>query len=308
MNKEQLLQLLPLIQSPDDGTHLSPSATGDQLVSAGGKFHYPLQQGIPKLLPASRQEAPHKESAFDYVDHYVKDADYYDYFKEYEDGPTRHENRRLHEAILAEIPNDIQSILDVGCGSGWIAKAMQQRAVQLVSMDISLKNVHTTLQKYPFKGHQGLVADLFALPFRDQTFDCIVCAEVIEHVVDPGLLIQELVRRLSPNGVLILTTPHDEKIVYHMCVHCNRPTPENAHLHSFTKKKLLDLAVQHASEVGSASSYTFSNKYLTRLRTHLLLQYLPFGLWKKVDALANTLAAKPVRLLLKVTRSDGPLS
>lgn len=49
-------------------------------------------------------------------------------------------------------------------------------------------------------------ANLEGLPFADETFDLVICVQVIEHLVDPQLGIQELARVLRPGGVLVLTT------------------------------------------------------------------------------------------------------
>ena len=309
MNNKKLDNLIEMLCSPDDGSALRVVDNFTEVVSEKEQLEYPIENGVLNLLPKKLAVANSKSdvhqntgNTFDYIDHYKKDADYFDYFEEYKDGATWHENRRLHEAILSEIPKSISNILDVGCGNGWIAKAMQHRDVEVYSFDIAMKNVQTALNKYPFGKHYGLVGDLFSLPIKPQCLDCIVCAEVIEHVHDPALLIQNLLRCLKPRGTLILTTPHNEKIVYHMCVHCNHPTPENAHLHSFTKAKLATLASKDSSIIDNLQIYTFSNKYLSRLRTHILLKYLPYSLWKWIDRIANAVINRPVRLLLKVKK------
>ena len=46
------------------------------------------------------------------------------------------------------------------------------------------------------------------LPWDDATFDCVVCCEVIEHIVDTDRLLAELRRVLKPGGVLVLSTPN----------------------------------------------------------------------------------------------------
>ena len=301
-------EFINLLLSPDDGSSLQLSKDQNAIISEKNKHSYELHNKIVNLLALKKIEIKtsqlHEDfgSEFNYVDHYIHDAKFFDYFQEYEDAATNHENRRLHEAILSQIPKDINSILDVGCGNAWIAKSMKDKKLKLVSLDVSMKNVKTALEKYPFEKHYGLVADLYAMPIKAKSFDCIVCAEVIEHVADPSLLLQKLIFCLKPKGVLILTTPNNETLIYHMCVHCNKPTPQNAHIHSFTKSKLLSIASKYSKEINSYSAFSFSNKYLSRLRTHIFLQYLPFTIWKMIDSLANKLVKKPVRLLLKIEK------
>lgn len=51
------------------------------------------------------------------------------------------------------------------------------------------------------------VSDITAIPQPDQSFDAILCTEVIEHVVDPLKAVLELARLLKPGGKLLLTSP-----------------------------------------------------------------------------------------------------
>src|SRR4051812_39441776 len=76
---------------------------------------YPIESGIPILIPP----APFPEG-FDYLTHYKRDSEQFDYF-EARSGATEHSERRLREYILSLIPKDATSILDVGCGSAWVA-------------------------------------------------------------------------------------------------------------------------------------------------------------------------------------------
>jgi len=52
-----------------------------------------------------------------------------------------------------------------------------------------------------------ILGDITDIPLPDESFDSILCSEVIEHVPDPILAIQELARLLKPGGKLIVTAP-----------------------------------------------------------------------------------------------------
>lgn len=285
--------------SPDNGQPLHLSAAGE-LQSSDGAFMYSLENGIAVLLPRS-QPLP------DYAIHYQQDAELFDYGDEWADDPlAQTDNRRLREQILAALPPGGELLLlDVGCGSGWLAAAVLPGGHRVVSMDISTVNPIRALQKLPSERHFGLVADAMQLPFVPELFDAIVASEVIEHVKDPAAFIESLLSRLKPGGRMVVTTPYDEKIQYCLCIHCNKPTPHSAHLHSFTPRKLLSLLPENLR--AAARAVGFANNYLLKSRLQYLLRFLPAGWWQLTDRLANRLFGKPQRLMMVVQKPTAGL-
>ncbi len=61
----------------------------------------------------------------------------------------------------------------------------------------------------------GVVGDAHALPFASGTFDAVVNIQVLEHLQEPGVAIQEFARVLKPGGRLILSTVMDWEIHQH---------------------------------------------------------------------------------------------
>lgn len=294
-----------ILISPDNGQPLEWK--NGRLQAAGNGPAYEVEGGVPVLLPQHARETTaqaeqHERfgSRFFYVDHYQADAELFDYFQDFEDGGALHETRRLHEAIVSEVPAGTGFILDAGCGNAWVARHFCPRGVKACSMDISTVNPQRALEKYPYDNHYGIVADAYRLPFREGVFDCIIASEIIEHVPDPGAFIGSLLPVLKPGGRLIITTPYDEKIQYYLCIHCNRPTPQHAHIHSFTMKKLL--ALTPPERVAGRRIYTFGNKALIRLKAHVFLKYLPFRAWRLLDRLANRIIRKPSRIMYVLER------
>lgn len=53
-----------------------------------------------------------------------------------------------------------------------------------------------------------IVSDIAHIPEPDASYDAILCSEVLEHVADPAIVLQELARLLKPGGTLILTAPY----------------------------------------------------------------------------------------------------
>lgn len=299
--------LLKYLVDPVDGTPLKYDSDNQQLYNHTRDNRYQIESHVPILLKKQAKEAvkqsqhhERQQTAFHYVDHYQKDAQAFDYFEPYTDGATLHENRRLHEAILTEIPKTAAVVLDVGSGGAWLAQALKNSNKEVISFDISKKNTIAAITKYPFTNHHAVTGDVYALPFAPDSIDCIVTAEVIEHVPDPASFLNCLLKVLKPTGTLIVTTPYNEKIQYSLCIHCNCVTPLHAHLHSFTKDKIKSLVTDN--QLLSVQTTTLSNKALTTLRTHVLLKYLPFNIWKMIDKVVNKMINKPARLMMKIVK------
>lgn len=231
---------------------------------------------------------------FNYIEHYKKDATEFDYFEERK-GATEHDERRVREYIISKVLKDVNSILDVGCGKGWVAKTFLPKGKQVSSLDISLTNPSKVKKLFPDESHSGIVADSFHLPFYNESFDCVIASEIIEHVINPAEFVQGLFRVVKKGGRLIITTPYKEKLIYYLCIHCNQKTPANAHINSFDENKLRMLYKENDLE--SYKYETFGNKLLIFLRTYVILQLFPFWLWKIKDKFANLIFKKPIHII-----------
>ena len=111
----------------------------------------------------------------------------------------------LHLAVfnkLAECPHG--RVLDVGSGTGELARKLASLGHQAAACDCLPESEWT---------HGGVVdytrCDLAAgLPYPDESFDYIVCLEVIEHVENPMALCREIGRVLCKGGRLYMSTPN----------------------------------------------------------------------------------------------------
>ncbi len=287
-----LEQLIPQLICPNCG-HNILNLINNKLICNNCNAEFEIIEKVPILLnnndieKVSNSEL-HKiqNSEFRYVEHYQIDANEYDYFQ-HRTGATEHSERRVREYIKSVVPKNIQNILDVGCGSAWCAKIFCNQGVEVVSLDITVKNTSEALKRYPFDNHYAVVADAFNLPFQKQSFDCIIASEIIEHVPQPDKFIESLFKVLKPNGKLIITTPYKEKLNFSLCIHCNKMTPQNAHIHSFDEQKLISLYSEN--DLKNVKYYIFGNKILIHLRTYKLLQYFSFTLWRFIDVIFNKL-------------------
>jgi len=108
---------------------------------------------------------------------------------------------------LSLIPHKkFERILDLGCSDGVLSKRIQEMTKSpLVGVDNYAGRYELAKQK----GIEVVDADLNQkLPFDDNSFDLVFAGELIEHVLSPDELLQEVQRVLKPNGLFVLTTPN----------------------------------------------------------------------------------------------------
>ncbi len=275
---------------------------GNGLFCENCSHKYVVTNKVPVILPDNKnipetQTEIHQKlnSSFSYIDHYQKDAYASDYFAERDMG-TEHSDKRVRETIATKIKGRKGIILDVGCGKAWAAELFCPLGYEVISMDVSLLNTSKALEIYPFENHHAVVADAFFLPFQENSFEFVIASEIIEHVYDPATFVKNLFNVLKPGGKLIVTTPYKEKIKYSLCIHCNKPTPIHAHLHSFDENSLKSLYMD--KNLRRFEYHTFINKIAIHLRLHVILKYLNFKMWKLFDGAVNLLYNAPARIIV----------
>ncbi len=99
---------------------------------------------------------------------------------------------------------DLQ-LLDIGCGGGLIAEPLARLGAQVTGVDAAQKNI-TCAQEHAQRMGLNINYHCTAIEHMTQTFDVVLALEVVEHVADVGLFLRSCVQRLSPSGLLILST------------------------------------------------------------------------------------------------------
>ncbi len=118
-------------------------------------------------------------------------------------------------------------VLDLGCGEGrHVIAAYLAADVDAIGVDLSLADLHSAQRKaadfideYAGAGDRSLglaSADALRLPFADDSFDKVICSEVLEHIPDYRAALTEIRRVLKPGGLLCASVPRrwPEKICW----------------------------------------------------------------------------------------------
>ncbi|HEV2752250.1 MAG TPA: methyltransferase domain-containing protein [Solirubrobacteraceae bacterium] len=117
--------------------------------------------------------------------------------------PERFEERR--RLLLAALGPG-ERVLDVGCGEGAFAAAAQGAGCHAVGVDVAREALRRAAAAHPGPEYR-LWPALAPLPAGDGEFDVAWAGEVVEHVVDPFAVLEEVHRALRPGGRLLATTP-----------------------------------------------------------------------------------------------------
>jgi 2-polyprenyl-3-methyl-5-hydroxy-6-metoxy-1,4-benzoquinol methylase len=116
----------------------------------------------------------------------------------------------VRDDVIALVPDDAASILDIGCSDGATGRALKARkpAVRLVGLDVSEVGVAKTRTDYDAAYVVDLNAPDGLAPIEGQTFDAILAPDVLEHLVDPTQVLKRLMRHLSSTGVIVVSLPN----------------------------------------------------------------------------------------------------
>jgi SAM-dependent methyltransferase len=167
--------------------------------------------------------------------------------------------REVLERVIADLqlPNPLR-ILDAGCGSG---RNMVELARRGTVTGVELSETSACLAQAREAGPviQGSVTEM---PFEPDSFDLVVCLDVIEHLEDDLAALRELRRVVAPGGSLLVTVPAYEWL-------WSGHDVINHHRRRYTRRSLLAVA----ERVGwKCTRTTYFNSFL--LPVAILLRVL----------------------------------
>jgi len=214
----------------------------------------------------------------------------------------RERRREAYESardeILQRVPPTARRILDLGCASGALGAALKRRdqTTEIIGIEI-LPEYATDAEQTLDRVIRADVTDGLA---RDDlgTFDCIVAADVLEHLVNPWEAVGRMTELLDPGGTVVVSLPNVQYLKTFLTLAGGRWPRQDAglfdrtHLRWFTFTEAAAMLTEAGLEITSqAGSYWFKGRVT-----------LPAARWLGAHGLAGFLAGQ----LLLTARKPVP--
>ena len=148
---------------------------------------------------------------------------------------------RLLELALAARPKDV---LDAGCSSGYLARPLSEAGARVVGLELD-PDAAELARAWCTDVVVGDVESM-AMPFDPDSFDVVLCGDLIEHLRDPKAALARLRPLLRPSGRLVLTTPNVANWAMRLSLlagrwrYTERGILDRTHRHLFTRATLVE--------------------------------------------------------------------
>ena len=197
----------------------------------------------------------------------------------------KHQQKRRAEVVtllLEPKRNDV--VLDVGCHEGYIMSFFAGQAGFVVGLDVSLDAIKIAKSKLNASNLDFCRGDASKLPFRPSCFDKMTVLEVLEHLPNLEMSVEEIDRCAKENAVLVISLPWKEKIPHLPARMPHKETgrlvPRWGHLHSFDDADIASLLPSYYALI--------IKKHLPNTYIHLItwlpvLRHLPLRNWLRIN-------------------------
>nr|WP_315183559.1 class I SAM-dependent methyltransferase [uncultured Albidiferax sp.] len=176
-------------------------------------------------------------------------------FLSLEDNRNSLTDRERVADLMALLPADVQTALDIGARDGYLSRQLADRYAQVTALDLEPPQVNDPRV-------QCVQGDATALQFGDGTFDLLLCAEVLEHI--PSALLPQVCAELARVAAryIVVGVPYRQDIRQgrSTCQRCGGKNPPWGHVNRFDEARLQALfpayTVQRQTLVGVAEPGT----------------------------------------------------
>lgn len=121
----------------------------------------------------------------------------------------RAENKARAPWVASQLTNHFTapcSVLDIGCGAGFLSNCLAQHGHKLTGIDLSSPSLKIAQAYDTTHTAHYQKADACSLPFQQGQFDAVCAMDLLEHVEEPDRVIAEASRVLKPGGLFFFHT------------------------------------------------------------------------------------------------------
>ena len=134
---------------------------------------------------------------------------FYDQYDLLHDTESRLKKAKKIISSISKFKEDPSSLtcLDLGCSSGVITSALQPYFRQMIGLDYDVAG----LRAIPDESKERstfIRGDALQLPFHEDSFDVVICAQVYEHVLNDLILFSEISRIIRTEGIIFFSGPN----------------------------------------------------------------------------------------------------
>lgn len=137
------------------------------------------------------------------------------------DNPDLHDRVTIHykdrmdavfRLVTGLVPDRNAVIADFGCAQGNLTLSLAELGYQMIAVEQDEAAVTYAKSKQQSGHIQWQVGNIETVEVPDESLDCAVLAEVIEHAAYPEKLVERALRCVRPGGVLVVSTPNGSRV------------------------------------------------------------------------------------------------
>jgi 2-polyprenyl-3-methyl-5-hydroxy-6-metoxy-1,4-benzoquinol methylase len=179
-----------------------------------------------------------------------------------------------HQHVLA-LAKGARTVLEVGAATGYLSEALAADGAAVVAVEVDPVAARVGQER----GIDIRVGTIESVVSPDERFDCIVLADVIEHIVDVDRFLGRVLRHLGDRGAIVLSVPN----VAHLTVRLGLLVGhfdyqevgllDSTHVHFYTEASLEQLLSRHGLSViekrNTVNPYTLNRVGSDRVRRYV---------------------------------------
>ncbi len=192
-----------------------------------------------------------------YYDQKTLEVFYREYYRDIYDpeSPNKrfiHQRDVLGNEIYKFVKDLIQPkhVLEIGCGSGGILKKFQNEGSSVLGLDYDDRFIAEG-RRNDIEIRKGSLETLDS----SERFDCIILSHVLEHIVDPGDMLEEIKKYLLQDGIVYIEVPSLNSLLDGMYGSDIQQYFQNAHTIHFSTDSLRNLAISSGYEILKSDNF-----------------------------------------------------